>query len=393
MPRLYVRRSLLLMGLACLGGAPLLLLLLLRVGALPLQEGEEPYPWEWAGSRSAACEACQAIAELLSSRAVSVHPHSSSSNKSGTGSSSVRGLPSRGAGFDSQHSLPLLVISLERETREDAERWLKRRQQAICQGGLLQPYAEQTEALHEAALAGACESLFREKRDTLLRLYHSQQYPPLEAAAAAELCLPAPCESLWGEEDRPPARLPQALRNLRDSQLFLAANKHHSGVQTLESGLQIRWIVRRQEETLEDEDLPPVSPCDSLAFSLEALLKDGTVLFSTKKSGRFYRAFRYALPAGWQEAAELMKKQEVLQVFLSPSLAYGAEGYTGFDTPVGPFAAVLLQLRLEGISPSAKAPEACAAAAAVAAAARAAAAADTERAKAALQDHELKDEL
>ncbi|CDJ68988.1 hypothetical protein ENH_00061300 [Eimeria necatrix] len=87
-----------------------------------------------------------------------------------------------------------------------------------------------------------------------------------------------------------------------------------------------------------------------------------------------------------------MKPFESLQLFLSPKLAYGPNGFNGFDKPVGPFAAVLLQLRLEGVSPSQLAAADCAAAAAAADAAYAAAAAATEQAEAALQ-RQLRDEL
>ncbi|KAL8426317.1 hypothetical protein ACSSS7_008168 [Eimeria intestinalis] len=244
----YSRARLLLFWTAALGGplgAPLLRLSL-QAGALPLQEGEEPYPWEWVGSRSAGCEACQAIAELLLSSAISL------------GSSSSFGA----AVIVDPHAISLGTISLKKERRETADQWLRRRQQAICGGGLMQLYAEQTETLHEAALSAACDSLFREKQETLLRLFHNPQQPPTATAtaaapatataaatAAAELCLPSPCKSLWGEEDSPWGRLPQSLRNLRDSEIFFSLNNKNDGVQTLKSGLQIRWLHRRPQET------------------------------------------------------------------------------------------------------------------------------------------------
>ncbi|KAL8444809.1 hypothetical protein Emag_005322 [Eimeria magna] len=246
----HSRACLLLLWLAALGGplGPPFVSLQLPAGALPLQEGEEPYPWEWEGNRSAGCEACQAVVELLLSPAISVGGSSSSSSSFAA------------AGIGSLNPIPLSTISLEKETREEAEQWLKRRQQAICSGGLMQLYAEQTETLYEGALSAACDSLFQEKRETLLRLFYAPQQPPVAAAeaaaaaAAAELCLPSPCESLWGEEDSPWGRLPQSLRNLRDSELFLSLNLKNNGVERLKSGLQIRWIHRRPEETPDEED-------------------------------------------------------------------------------------------------------------------------------------------
>ncbi|OEH76927.1 peptidyl-prolyl cis-trans fkbp-type domain-containing protein [Cyclospora cayetanensis] len=282
----------------------------LSVEGLPLQDDEEPFPWEWGGTRSAMCEACQAVAELLSC--------SSRTTSGGISSPCYNTLPylSKGTKRD-----PALLV-LENEKDNDPIKWLQRRQLLICDGGLEHPRAIGTG--DSVAIAASNKG---------------------EAAAA--LCLPSPCASLWGEGDAPALRPSRSSRSLRDSLLFLSLNQQTPGTETLPSGLQLRWLHRRPEAQPE-QTVKGMSPCDTLAFSLEAMLKDGTILFSTRKSGRFWRSPRYALPLGWREAAALMRLQEVVQLFLSPQLAYGAKGFNGFYKPVGPFAALLLQLRLEG---------------------------------------------
>ena len=132
--------------------------------------------------------------------------------------------------------------------------------------------ADKTETLHEATLSAACRDLFKEKRADLLRLFYSTQNPEIPAAAAAaaeeataaadaaaaaaasSLCLPSPCTTLWAEaDDAPFSRPSQASRNLRESLLLLSLNKQNPGVETLPSGLQIRWLHRRQDALDEQE--------------------------------------------------------------------------------------------------------------------------------------------
>ena len=91
---------------------------------IPLQEGEEPFPWEWGGERSPLCEACQAIAELLCNA-----------------KNPTRGSTNTLLHLYSSNSNNPALFSLEKEPGEGKEAWLRRRQQIICDGGLMKFYA------------------------------------------------------------------------------------------------------------------------------------------------------------------------------------------------------------------------------------------------------------
>ncbi|XP_026191174.1 uncharacterized protein LOC34617499 [Cyclospora cayetanensis] len=240
----------------------------LSVEGLPLQDDEEPFPWEWGGTRSAMCEACQAVAELLSC--------SSRTTSGGISSPCYNTLPylSKGTKRD-----PALLI-LENEKDNDPIKWLQRRQLLICDGGLVDYYAQQTETIHEATLAAACGDIFKERGDQILHLFYHQEHPRAigtgdsvaiaasnKGEAAAALCLPSPCASLWGEGDAPALRPSRSSRSLRDSLLFLSLNQQTPGTETLPSGLQLRWLHRRPEAQPEQT----VKGCGPRLFAVAGL--------------------------------------------------------------------------------------------------------------------------
>lgn len=89
-----------------------------------LKEDEEPHPWELGLSRSAACESCQAVAQLLFSRGDTERLFTES----------LLDL------YNRKEYQPAF-LSLHRDVGEEAEPWLKRMQHVVCDGGLMKYYA------------------------------------------------------------------------------------------------------------------------------------------------------------------------------------------------------------------------------------------------------------
>lgn len=130
-----------------------------------------------------------------------------------------------------------------------------------------------------------------------------------------------------------------AADNARKGDAFLAANKKKDGVVALPSGLQYKVLKAAEGKKPTDDD--------TVVFQYKGTFIDGKEFDSTYRTGKpVTRAVKAVLP-GWKEALKLMPVGSKYQVFIPPSLAYGAEGS---GTGIGPNTTLIFEVELLGIN-------------------------------------------
>lgn len=106
-------------------------------------------------------------------------------------------------------------------------------------------------------------------------------------------------------------------------QAFLAENATKEGVQTTESGLQYKVIVKGEG--------PVPTKEDRVKVNYEGTLLDGTVFDSSIQRGE-PATFRVdQVIAGWTEALQMMPVGSKWELFIPQNLAYGERGTRGIN--------------------------------------------------------------
>jgi FKBP-type peptidyl-prolyl cis-trans isomerase len=140
------------------------------------------------------------------------------------------------------------------------------------------------------------------------------------------------------------ARMAEAARiagekNKAEGEAFLAANKAKEGVVTLPSGLQYK-ILKAGEGRKPTE-------ADTVECHYRGSLVDGTEFDSSYKRGQpVTLKVKGGVIPGWAEALLLMPVGSKWQLFVPPSLAYGARGAGG---PIGPNATLVFEIELVAV--------------------------------------------
>lgn len=136
----------------------------------------------------------------------------------------------------------------------------------------------------------------------------------------------------------------QGRKNLEQGRAFLAENREHDGVTTLESGLQY--------EVLEEGSGARPDSNARVTVRYRGTLLDGTEFDSSYGPDGHDEPAAFALDrviAGWQEALPLMNEGARWKLFVPPDLAYGKRG-AGAKIPPNAtliFEVVLISARVE----------------------------------------------
>jgi len=137
-----------------------------------------------------------------------------------------------------------------------------------------------------------------------------------------------------------------AEKNKMDGEAFLAENKSKEGVVTLESGLQYKVLKAA-------EGRKPAAN-DTLVCRYKGSLLDGTEFDNSFSSKEPVTVPLRRVIRGWQEALPLMAVGSRWQLFVPPSLAYGARG-AGAKSKIGPNATLVFEVELVSIKEPAQA--------------------------------------
>jgi len=136
------------------------------------------------------------------------------------------------------------------------------------------------------------------------------------------------------------ARDKKALKNLQESEDFLAKNKDKEGVMTTESGLQYKII---QEGT---GQVP--TEADRVSVYYRGTLIDGTE-FDGTEVGNPARFPVTGVIRGWTEALLMMPVGSKWELYIHPDLAYGSQPRQG--GPIQPNNALIFEIELLEIDP------------------------------------------
>ena len=131
------------------------------------------------------------------------------------------------------------------------------------------------------------------------------------------------------------------VKNLKEGEAFLAANKEKPGVVTLPSGLQYK--------ILQAGTGPKPTGTDIVVCQYRGMLIDGTEFDSSYKRGQPATFPVGQVIKGWTAALELMPVGSKWQLFVPASLAYGERGTNG--GPIGPNQALVFEVELVSIQP------------------------------------------
>lgn len=107
-----------------------------------------------------------------------------------------------------------------------------------------------------------------------------------------------------------------AQKNLEAANAFLEKNKAEEGVETFESGLQMKTIT-------EGSGSSP-APTNVVVVHYKGTLPDGTEFDSSYKTNKPAEFKPSDVIKGWQEGLKKMKKGGKYQLFIPPDLAYGS---------------------------------------------------------------------
>ena len=129
-----------------------------------------------------------------------------------------------------------------------------------------------------------------------------------------------------------------AEKNQKEGEAFLAQNKTKEGVVTLPSGLQY--------QVLRTGDGKKPSLSDTVVCHYRGTTVDGKEIDNSYKRDKPQTLPVTDAIKGWTEALVLMPVGSKWQLFIPPSLAYGARGASG---SVGPNATLIFELELLSI--------------------------------------------
>ncbi len=108
-------------------------------------------------------------------------------------------------------------------------------------------------------------------------------------------------------------------KNLEEGTAFLEKNKKKEGVKTLPDGLQYKVLVAGKGA------IP--KPNDFVSVNYRGSLIDGTLFDSSYSRGKPVSLRVDGVIKGWTEALQHMKTGSKWEVYVPPSLAYGAKGF------------------------------------------------------------------
>jgi FKBP-type peptidyl-prolyl cis-trans isomerase FklB len=133
--------------------------------------------------------------------------------------------------------------------------------------------------------------------------------------------------------------------NQKEGEAFLAANAKKEGVITLPSGLQYK-VIKKGDGAIPKAD-------DKVKCNYRGTLIDGTEFDSSYKIGKPVSFNVGGVIAGWTEALKMMPVGSKWQLFIPSKLAYGPRGA---GQKIGPNAALIFDIELLGIEPTAAKP-------------------------------------
>jgi FKBP-type peptidyl-prolyl cis-trans isomerase len=136
------------------------------------------------------------------------------------------------------------------------------------------------------------------------------------------------------------ARDRKAMKNLQESEEFLAKNKENEGVITTESGLQYKII--------EEGTGPVPTEADRVSVYYRGTLIDGTE-FDGTQVGNPARFPVTGVISGWTEALLMMPVGSKWELYIHPDLAYGSQPRQG--GPIQPNNALIFEIELLEINP------------------------------------------
>lgn len=110
----------------------------------------------------------------------------------------------------------------------------------------------------------------------------------------------------------------QAEINAKNGEAFLAQNKLAPGVKVLTNGLQYKVLESGQGNTPQADHL--------ITANYEGRLINGTVFDSSYQRGTPIEFNMGDVIKGWGAALKLMKEGDVWEIYVPPSLGYGARG-------------------------------------------------------------------
>ena len=142
----------------------------------------------------------------------------------------------------------------------------------------------------------------------------------------------------------------EAKKNKEEAEAFLAANKEKEGVITTDSGLQYKVLKKGEGKVFEAPKDPTAQANVRFMVHYKGTFTDGEVFDKSpnydETEGRRPVPFNLNVVPGFREALMMMPVGSKWQLFLSPDLAYGAEGIPG---SIPQNAVLIFELELEDI--------------------------------------------
>jgi FKBP-type peptidyl-prolyl cis-trans isomerase FklB len=139
-------------------------------------------------------------------------------------------------------------------------------------------------------------------------------------------------------------RAADLIKNKKEGDAFLAANKNKAGVVTLPDGLQYKILTPGTGAK------PAVT--DNVVVNYRGTLIDGTEFDSSYKRGTPATFQVGRVIKGWTEALQLMPVGSKWQVVIPSDLAYGERG----QSTIGPNSTLVFEVELMSIQPKPPAP-------------------------------------
>ena len=133
------------------------------------------------------------------------------------------------------------------------------------------------------------------------------------------------------------------MKNMRESEAWLAKMEKKSGVKKTESGLLYRI------DRMGDESVKPTAN-DRVKVDYEGKLKDGTIFDSSYERGQSIEFPLNGVIAGWTEGLQLIGKGGQITLWIPSELGYGAYGGGGL---IGPNQALEFKVELHDIKSTA----------------------------------------
>jgi len=134
------------------------------------------------------------------------------------------------------------------------------------------------------------------------------------------------------------AFMSESTKNLKEGNDFLAANKTKPGVVTTASGLQYKVVTPGNGDKPGDND--------TVTVDYEGKLINGKVFDSSYQRGKPVSFPVADVIHGWTEALKLMQTGSTYEIYVPPTLAYGAQGMPG---AIGPNQTLIFKIHLISI--------------------------------------------